>query len=105
MINEKRGAMAGTSMSTFFANVYLMNLDKHFQDLGVIYARYSDDIIIMDKNLDNLQKNIAYIHRVINDYGLIINSDKEEMFLPQTPWHFLGFEYKRIVSLFCNKIV
>lgn len=93
IIEEKRGAMAGTPMSTFFANVYLMDMDKYFGDLGVIYARYSDDIIIMDKDLDNLKKNISYIHSVIDSRGLNINSDKEELFLPHTPWNFLGFEY------------
>jgi hypothetical protein len=70
-----------------------MDMDKHFLENGIIYARYSDDIIIMDKDLDNLKKNIAYIHSVIDSRGLNINSDKEELFLPHTPWNFLGFEY------------
>ena len=93
IVEEKRGVMAGTSMSTFFANVYLMDMDKYFQNNGTIYARYSDDIIIMDKDIDNLKKNISYIHSVIKSRGLTINSDKEELFMPHTPWNFLGFEY------------
>jgi hypothetical protein len=93
IIVEKRGVMAGTSMSTFFANVYLMDMDRYFLDNNVIYARYSDDIIIMDQNLDNLKQNIAYIHSVIESRGLYINQDKEELFMPHTAWNFLGFEY------------
>lgn len=94
VIDEKRGAMAGTSMSTFLANIYLMDMDKHFRDMGVIYARYSDDIIIFDRDLDVLNRHIEYIHKVISDKGLAINQDKEQLFKPHEAWNFLGFEYR-----------
>ncbi|MBQ3493828.1 MAG: hypothetical protein IJA69_00255 [Clostridia bacterium] len=94
IIEENRGAMAGTPMSTFFANVYLKDLDNYFQNKGTIYARYSDDIIIFDKNLDLLNKNIQYIHNIISKKELAINSDKEQFFKPNSAWNFLGFEYQ-----------
>ena len=93
VIAEKRGAMAGTTLSTFLANVYLMDLDKYFMDKGVIYARYSDDIIIFAKSLEQIEANKQYMHGVLKQKGLDINPDKESLFLPHTAWNFLGFEY------------
>lgn len=95
VIKEKRGAMAGTSLSTFLANVYLMDLDKYFEDNNIIYARYSDDIMIFAKTKKELNKHKEYILNFIKEKDLIINKDKENLFLPNTAWNFLGFEYNK----------
>ena len=38
--------MAGVPLASFFANVYLGELDRIFEKKGIPYLRYSDDIII-----------------------------------------------------------
>jgi len=45
-IAEQKGIMAGTPISTFLANLYLKDMDLWFQNAGVLYARYADDIIL-----------------------------------------------------------
>ena len=45
-ITEDRGAMAGMPLSAFCANLYLTDLDRLFEKMGVPYFRYSDDILI-----------------------------------------------------------
>ena len=91
---EKRGAMAGTPFSTFLANVYLHSLDKYFEENNLIYARYSDDIIVFSKSLDELQSQINFIHNELKKFNLDINNEKEFLFYPNTSWNFLGFKYK-----------
>lgn len=93
IIYEQRGAMAGVPIAPFLANVYLSKMDKYFYDRGVIYARYSDDIIIFD-TLDKIDEHIAEFHRFINEYQLVTNPSKEERFAPSEAWSFLGFQYK-----------
>ncbi|MBR6487337.1 MAG: hypothetical protein IKT20_00340, partial [Clostridiales bacterium] len=44
MITEEKGIMAGTPIASFYANLYLKDLDEWFRDRGILYARYSDDI-------------------------------------------------------------
>ncbi|MCF0107075.1 MAG: hypothetical protein HUJ53_09955, partial [Holdemanella sp.] len=44
IIEEDKGVMAGIPFAVFLANIYLMPLDKKLDSL--LYARYSDDIII-----------------------------------------------------------
>lgn len=94
VISEKRGAMAGTSISTFLANIYLMELDKHFEDNGIIYARYSDDIIVFAKTLKQVKAYRKFMKDFVKQRGLVINEEKEFLFAPHTAWNFLGFEYK-----------
>lgn len=93
VISEKRGAMAGTSLSTFFANVYLRDLDLYFWDKKIPYARYSDDIIVFAETKEKLDEYRKYINNVIKDKDLVVNPDKESIFEPHTPWNFLGIEY------------
>lgn len=93
IIDEKRGVMAGTSISTFLANVYLMDLDKYFYDNKIIYARYSDDIIFFAKSQEEIDKYKNYIYSIFEEKNLTINKEKEFLFLPNSCWNFLGFEY------------
>lgn len=93
VITEKRGAMAGTSLSAFIANLYLLELDKYFENNNIIYARYSDDIIVFAEQKEKLNKYREYILKVLNQKDLTVNSSKENIFEPNQPWSFLGFEY------------
>ena len=93
IIEEKRGAMAGVPFSPFLANVYLKDLDEYFYNNNILYARYSDDIIVFADSEEELNKHIDYINKVIKDKDLLINKDKEFTFKPGDTWNFLGVEY------------
>ena len=92
-ITEKQGVMAGTPLSTFLANIYLTDLDKYFEKKNVIYARYSDDIIVFAPDLVTLSEYKRYILTTLSDKGLAVNPEKEFVFKPHEPWNFLGFEF------------
>lgn len=91
-VHVKKGAMAGTPTAGFFANLYLAPLDRHFEALGLPYARYSDDLILFASEAD-----IPLYRQYIADYlaacGLSVNKSKEEVIAPHQSWHFLGFSY------------
>lgn len=93
IIEEDRGAMAGTPLSAFFANIYLRELDKYFHDNNVLYIRYSDDIIVFDTSREKLEKHREYILDTIDKMHLSVNPDKEQFFDTNDGWNFLGFEY------------
>lgn len=98
LISENKGAMAGCPISCFLSNIYLADLDKHFEN--EIYARYADDIIIFNDNYDELINQIEYIHNFLKSKGLCINSDKEEYINKNEEFNFLGFKYyQRNISL------
>ena len=90
----RKGIMAGTPISPFLANVYLMDLDAEFAAKGVPYARYSDDILVLAPTAEALEEHIASIRGTLARLGLEINPDKESRSLPHEPWTFLGFTYR-----------
>lgn len=94
LITEQRGAMAGTPIASFFANIYLMELDAHFENLGVLYARYSDDIILFADSMEELNQYQKDIVEFIHGRGLSINREKEVVSLPGSTWEFLGISYQ-----------
>lgn len=94
LIEERKGAMAGMPYAVFLANVYLAQMDREFAAIpGLIYCRYSDDIIIFSKDKLLLDDAKARLHQSLMEYHLDINHDKEVETAPGQKWTFLGFEY------------
>lgn len=91
-ILESHGVMAGTPTSPFLANVYLKAVDKHFHEAGVVYARYSDDIIMFAQDLDTLGEYKRQMADYLKQYRLEVNLDKEKIYSPDEAYEFLGFK-------------
>lgn len=91
VIEEQHGIMAGTPTSPFLANVYLSAVDHHFHEAGVVYARYSDDIILFAPDQATLEAHKSTLLGLIEQHGLTVNPDKERIYSPDEPYEFLGF--------------
>ena len=89
---ENKGIMAGIPISSFLANIYLLEVDKFFRDNNVLYLRYSDDIILFSDKT-KISKCIDWLNKFILDYKLSINPDKIMYINPGDKWEFLGFSY------------
>lgn len=92
IINEFHGVMAGTPTSPFLANVYLKDVDRHFVDNGVIYARYSDDIILFAPSREEIEEYKAELLGFLKERQLEVNPDKEKLYSPEEPFEFLGYK-------------
>ena len=93
LIEERKGVMAGMPYAVFLANAYLMQLDWKFSATpGLIYCRYSDDIIIFSKDKSLLDDAKKQLHDSLKEFHLDINHDKEVETAPGHKWTFLGFE-------------
>ncbi len=90
-ITDGKGIMAGTPLSTFYANLYLSKLDRYFEDRGIPYARYSDDIIVFAKTKEETEKYAEYIKDFLSRMELTVNPAKELFSSPSDGWVFLGF--------------
>lgn len=93
ILTEKRGAMAGTPISPFLANVYLMEMDHSFERKGILYFRYSDDILIFADTEEELTKLQARLYEYIETHKLAINPSKVHLSNPGEPFDFLGFSF------------
>lgn len=91
VISEQHGAMAGMPCSSFFANVYLADLDKDFEDKGVSYFRYSDDILMFADTKEELDELIQFFYKKMEEHKLDINTSKVSITKPFQSFEFLGF--------------
>ena len=104
-IVEQKGVMGGVPISSFLANVYLIEMDKYFYDNKIIYFRYADDILIFSKDKDELNKYIEILKEYLLKYKLSINPDKEKYYNPNDEIEFLGFSFNNgIIDLSSNTI-
>ena len=90
-VAERKGIMAGTPLSSFFANLYLSGLDRQFQEQGVIYARYSDDMIVFAPDGETLRRYTEQIRSFLASHALELNPAKECFGRPGDGFVFLGF--------------
>lgn len=92
IIEEDLGALAGIPVSSFFANVYLKDLDWYFFNKNVHYFRYADDIIIFTKSKEELIEYRDYIINFLHSKKLTVNPKKEKIYSPGEAFEFLGFK-------------
>ena len=92
IIEEKHGVMAGTPTAPFLADVYLKEVDRYYYNKGVVYARYSDDIIMFAPDYDTLQQYKDQMCHFLAQYHLEVNPDKEKIYSPDEAYEFLGFK-------------
>ena len=91
-ILESHGVMAGVPTAPFLADVYLKEVDRYFHDAHVIYARYSDDIIMFAPDRKMLEVYISQMAEFLRRYQLEVNPDKEKIYSPDEAYEFLGFK-------------
>ncbi len=92
-IREEKGIMAGTPISTFLADLYLNAMDWHFYREEVLYARYSDDIILFAPSREALETQVNSVQGFLAQAGLSVNPQKEEWTAPGQLWTYLGISY------------
>lgn len=88
---EQKGIMAGTPIASFFANLFLADLDRHFERAGVPYRRYSDDIILFGSTPEETAQHAAFVRDFLAENGLFLNPAKECFSSPEEGFTFLGF--------------
>ncbi len=92
-VSVKKGIMAGVPISGFLANLYLSELDEYFASRHILYARYSDDIIVFAETAEQIAEYEDIIKSFLEKYHLAVNEKKEFRTSPHEPWEFLGFSY------------
>lgn len=77
----------GCAISCLLADLVLRDIDEEMSNLGVIYYRYSDDILILG---DKADKAFAHLGKCLADKSLSLNPKKVESISPDRWFPFLG---------------
>ena len=90
----QKGVMAGTPIAPLLATLYLGDLDREVAERGAVYARYSDDILVLAPPAD-LPALERLLRGRLAERGLEVNESKSGIAAPGEPWDFLGFRHWR----------
>ena len=93
-IEEWKALIPGCAFGSFFANICLKQCDDYFESKNKVYARYSDDIIVLESSKEELQKDLDIIMGFLNEYGLTMNPDKYNWFEPGDDIEYLGLKLR-----------
>lgn len=93
-IKEWKALIPGCAFGSFLANYCLKACDEYFDNENVIYARYSDDIIVITDSKEKLQIYLDKIMEFLTEYGLTMNPDKYTWFEPGDNIEYLGLTLK-----------
>lgn len=93
---EYKSLCPGCALGSFFANYSLRNIDNYFDKISeVVYARYSDDIIILTDSESKLNEYVDFINREINKIGLEMNPNKYKYFTLGDEVEYLGLKIRQ----------
>ena len=92
LIQEWKSLIPGCAFGSFFANYCLKECDEYFENKNKTYARYSDDIIILEETKEELEKDIEIVKSYLEKYGLTMNPDKYTWFEPGDKVEYLGLK-------------
>lgn len=98
IIYPKKGVIQGVPIMTFFANLYLNDLDKIVGKNVALYRRVGDDFIVFDKSEEKVMKAKEFILREAEKLRLTISREKTMLVNSSEPFKFLGY-------IFADKIV
>lgn len=89
-ISEYKSLIPGCALASFFANYCLSPLDSALEGSDALFARYSDDIIVLGKTHEHLEQYLGIIKTYLAEYDLELNPNKYKWFSGTDSFEFLG---------------
>ena len=91
LIEQYNGIRQGNALGSWLADVVLYELDEYMSNKYQFYCRYSDDLIVIGENVEEIT---ADINRIISKFGVSLNSKKTQTLYKDKWFKFLGFMIK-----------
>ena len=85
------GALSGCALTSFFENVYLLDVDEEVRARSDFYCRFADDIAIFVKSREEAEGLLADLTQVFSERGLTFNERKTMIVPAGGRFELLGF--------------
>jgi len=86
------GVPQGESISPLLANIYLDPLDKYFEQLGVAFARYADDLVVLAETEESAKEACRQLGDFLRDTLHLELKPTKTSYVPVSEgFDFLGF--------------
>lgn len=112
IVKRDKGIPIGSHLASLLSNLYLTEFDGLMCKKAMFYARYADDIFIIDKNRLKADELLLLVKKELGRYSLKVNKDKLKIIKPGESFEYLGFEFRdgniyiraKSIQKFKNKI-
>ena len=88
LIKKWSGIRQGNAIGSWLADAVLYELDEFMSQKYEYYVRYSDDLIVLHDNVDEIT---ADINSIVSKYGVSLNPKKVETLTSDRWFKFLGY--------------
>lgn len=88
LIQKWSGIRQGNAIGSWLADAVLYELDEFMSQKYEYYVRYSDDLIVLHDNVDEIT---ADINSIVSKYGVSLNPKKVETLTSDRWFKFLGY--------------
>lgn len=92
-IDIERGISLGCPLSPLMAAFYLHELDELFEQSGLFYVRFMDDILVLARTRWKIRKAMAMVRSVLSRLRLDIYPDKTFIGRIERGFDFLGYHF------------
>jgi len=90
------GLYQGSGIAPVLSNIYLMQFDTDIEAMSRFYVRYSDDILVLGKSEEELEKVKCCMDTRLQMLGLELNKNKTEIKSAREGIVFLGYQLSDI---------
>lgn len=91
LIQQYNGIRQGNACGSWLADVVLYELDEFMSNKYQAYYRYSDDLIVIHDDVEEITRDIT---NIVAKYGVSLNLKKTETLYKNKWFKFLGFNLK-----------
>lgn len=88
LIQKWSGIRQGNAIGSWLADAVLYELDEYMSNKYEYYVRYSDDLIVLHNNVDEITSDI---NKIVTKYGVSLNPKKVETLYDNRWFKFLGY--------------
>lgn len=88
LIEKWSGIRQGNAIGSWLADAVLYELDEYMSEKYEYYVRYSDDLIVLHNNVDEITSDI---NKIVTKYGVSLNPKKVEILTSDRWFKFLGY--------------
>lgn len=93
IVKNKKGILQGSSCSPVLSNIYLWDFDIEIEKMSDFYIRYSDDILIIGRNQEQIIKIFEKVKLIFEKKCLTIKQSKTIMQTVKNEFDFLGYTF------------
>lgn len=91
--SKEVGIYQGSGLAPVLSNIYLQEFDERMESRCAFYVRYSDDMLVLDKQREALEEILAYSRECLAAQGLLLKEEKTALGEMSEGFEFLGHRF------------